>query len=297
LGRLEPYTLISPALGVLLLFFFLPALYNLYLSLRDLSLFQLGTGGHYVGLDNFTELLTDRDTYLVLGNTLFWLTFVTVVMRLVLGTGLALMLNADVLKRWHLSGLATTLMLVPWMVAPVVTVAIWQWLLHARYGAFNQILLDLGLISQGVPFLVNTSTVWWAVIAMFVWRELPFTAIALLAGLQSIPADLYEAARIDGASKLGLFRHVTLPLLRPVLVVITMLTTLWTFNNFVYVWLATRGGPGNYTQVLATQVFNEAFVNYRLGYGAATGVLMSALMLLFALVYFGTVFRKNVGAQ
>jgi multiple sugar transport system permease protein len=294
LGRLEPYGLLTPALIMLALFFFFPALYNLYLSLRELSLFQLSTGGTYVGLDNYVELFQDPDTGLILLNTAFWLTLVTVVIRLVLGVGLALMLDSEVLRRWRLSGVATTLMLIPWMVAPVVTVAVWQWMLHPRYGAFNHILLDLRLIDQGIPFLVNVSTVWWAVIAMIVWRELPFTAISVLAGLQAIPVDLYEAARIDGANRQQVFARVTLPLLRPTLVVVTMLTTLWTFNNFVYVWLATRGGPGNYTQVLATQVYNEAFVNYRLGYGSALGVLMGVLMLLFSILYFVTVFRRSV---
>jgi multiple sugar transport system permease protein len=293
-GRLEPYGLLTPALIMLALFFFFPALYNLYLSLRELSLFQLSTGGTYVGLDNYVELFQDPDTGLILLNTAFWLTLVTVVIRLVLGVGLALMLDSEVLRRWRLSGVATTLMLIPWMVAPVVTVAVWQWMLHPRYGAFNHILLDLRLIDQGIPFLVNVSTVWWAVIAMIVWRELPFTAISVLAGLQAIPVDLYEAARIDGANRQQVFARVTLPLLRPTLVVVTMLTTLWTFNNFVYVWLATRGGPGNYTQVLATQVYNEAFVNYRLGYGSALGVLMGVLMLLFSILYFVTVFRRSV---
>lgn len=293
--RLEPYGLLSPALIVLALLFLFPTLYNVYLSFRELSLFQLNTGGQYIGLDNYLAILRDSDTGLILLNTTFWLTLVTVVIRVVLGVGLALLLNAEVLRRWRLSGVATTLMLIPWTIAPVVTVAVWQWMMHPRYGALNHIMLDLRLIDQGIPFMVNISTVWWAVIIMIVWRELPFTAISVLAALQSIPGDLYEAARMDGGNRFQIFRFITLPLLRPTLAIITMLTTLWTFNNFVYVWLATRGGPGNYTQVLATQIYTEAFVDYRLGYGSALGVMMSVLMLFFSIIYFLTVFRRSVG--
>jgi multiple sugar transport system permease protein len=128
-----------------------------------------------------------------------------------------------------------------------------------------------------------------------VWRELPFVVISLLAALQSMPPEIYEAARIDGASEWQLIRRITLPLLRPVLAVVTLLTTIWTFNNFLYVWLTTRGGPGESTHVLATQMYTEAFTNYKLGYGASVGVLMSVIMLVFAIVYFNTVFKKSLG--
>ena len=107
--------------------------------------------------------------------------------------------------------------------------------------------------------------------------------------------EIYEAARIDGAAEWQLLRHITLPLLRPVLAVVTLLTTIWTFNNFLYVWLTTRGGPGVSTHVLATQMYTEAFVNYKLGYGASVGVLMSVIMLVFSVVYFNTTFKKSLG--
>ena len=294
-GRaIETYLLLAPALGVLIFFFFGPALLNIVLSFEKISLFELGRGGSWVGLANFGELLRSPLTGLALKNTFFWLTLVTVVLRLLLGIVLALLLNASVLRRWHLMGLARSLVLVPWVTPPVVAVAGWQWLLQARYGAINQILVGVGVIDQGIPFLVRANTVWWSVVSIIVWRELPFVVIALLAGLQSIPEELYEAGRIDGASSWRLLRHLTLPLLRPVLAVVTLLITIWTFNNFLYVWLTTRGGPGDSTQVLATQMFTEAFVNYRLGYGAAVGVLMTVIMLIFALIYFNTAFKRSM---
>jgi len=293
--RWEPYLLLLPAVGTLLLFFFAPALYNINLSFQDISLFQLGKSGKWVGLDNFAKLIRDPITGLSLKNTLIWLTLVTVIIRLLFGLGLALLMNAPVIRRWRLTGLARSLVLIPWVTPPVVAVAAWQWLLHPRYGTVNQLLFELGITNQGIPFFVRISTVWWAIVAIVVWRELPFVVIALLAGLQSIPEELYEAARIDGANAWRELVSITLPLLRPVLAVVTLLITIWTFNNFLYVWLATRGGPGQATQVLATQMYTEAFTNYKLGYGAAVGVLMSAIMLVFAVVYFNTVFRKSMG--
>jgi multiple sugar transport system permease protein len=295
LRQIEPYLLLLPAMLMLGLFFFGPAIFNVALGFQDISLFDLGKGGKWVGFANFLALARDPLTSLALKNTILWLTTVTVVLRVLFGLVLALLLNAPVFRRWHLSGLARSLVLIPWVTPPVVAVAAWQWLLQARYGAINQIFMEVGLIDSGIPYLVRASTVWWAIVAIVVWRELPFVVISLLAGLQSMPEEIFEAARIDGAAEWQLLRHITLPLLRPVLAVITLLTTIWTFNNFLYVWLATRGGPGQSTHVLATQMYTEAFVNYKLGYGAAVGVFMSVIMLVFALIYFNTAFKKSLG--
>ena len=290
--RLEPYLLVGPAMLVLGLFFVWPVLYNLLLSFQSVSIFELDRGGRWVGLQNYIEVWRDPLTPLSAQNTLVWLTLVTVASRLVLGLGLALLLNATVFRRWRLSGLVRTLLLIPWITPPVVAVAAWRWLLDGRYGAVNQLLVQAGLVRDGIPFLAQTSTVWPAIDAMVVWRDLPFVVVSVLAGLQSIPRELYEAARVDGASEGRLLIHITLPQLRPVLTVVALLTTIWTFNNFVYVWLATGGGPGNFTQVLATRVFITAFTDYRLGAAAAIGVAMSLIMLVFAIVYFGVVFRQ-----
>ncbi len=295
-SRLEPYALVMPAMVILAVFFAGPALYNIALSFQELSLFELGREGKWIGFDNFAEVLTDPATGHALFNTTLPLTIVTVVARLALGLGLALLLNASVFRRWKLGWLVRSLILIPWVTPPVVAVAAWKWLLDARYGVVNQLLVGMGLLEQGIPFLARTSTVWGAIETMLVWRELPFVVITFLAALQSIPSDLKEAARVDGATNFQIHTRIVLPLLRPVTAVIAMLTTIWTFNNFVYVWLATRGGPGDYTQVLATQMYVTSFVDYRMGAGAAIGVVMSIIMFVFALVYFFVVFRDKEGA-
>ncbi|WP_375451677.1 carbohydrate ABC transporter permease [uncultured Devosia sp.] len=291
--RLEPYWLVLPAMLVLAFFFAGPAIYNIALSFQELSLFDLGKEGRWVGLDNFAEVLSDKATGQALFNTAVPLTLVTVVLRLLLGLGLALLLNAGVFVRWRLGWLVRSLILIPWVTPPVVAVAAWKWLLDARYGAVNQLLVASGIIEQGIPFLARTSTVWGAVETMLIWRELPFVVITFLAALQSTPGDLRDAARIDGATWFQFQTRVVLPLLKPVIAVVTLLTTIWTFNNFVYVWLATRGGPGDYTQVLATQMYTTSFVDYRVGAGAAIGVVMSIIMFAFALVYFLVLFREK----
>jgi multiple sugar transport system permease protein len=285
-ARLEPYGLVAPAMLVLALFFAGPAVYNIALSFQELSLFDLGREGRWVGLANFAEVLSDPAIGRAFVNTALPQTVVTVAVRLVLGLLLALLLNATVFRRWRLGWLVRSLVLIPWVTPPVVAVAAWKWLLDARYGAVNQMLVGLGIIDQGIPFLARTSTVWGAIETMLIWRELPFVIITFLAALQSIPKELKEAARIDGASELQIQLKVVLPMLKPVISVVALLTTIWTFNNFVYVWLATRGGPGTYTQVLATQMYTASFVDYRMGVGAAIGVVMSAIMFLFALTYF-----------
>ena len=277
--------LLSPALLVMGALFLFPAIYNVVLAFQELTPYDAPSDAKWVGWSNFSSLLHDPKTGRAAFNTIFWLTAVTVAIRLVIGMALALLLQSQVLQRWKLRDVARTAVLIPWMIPPVVAVASWRWLLDANTGVINQVLVGIGLIDRGVPFLAQTSTVWWSVIAILVWRELPFVVIVLLAGLQSIPAEQYEAAALDAAGQWGSFRWVTLPHLRPVVTVVVLMTVIQTFNNFVYVWLATGGGPGTYTQVLATQLYSAAFIGNKLGEGAAIGLVMSVVMALFALVY------------
>lgn len=269
-------------IGVLFIF---PAIYNVVLAFQKLTPYDAPGDATWAGWSNFTALLHNPETGQSAFNTVFWLTAVTVAIRLVIGMALALLLQSQVLHRWKLRGVARTMVLVPWMIPPVVAVASWRWLLDANTGVLNHVLVATGLIDRGVPFLADTSTVWWSVIAILVWRELPFVVIVLLAGLQSIPKDQYEAAALDSAGAWASYRHVTLPHLRPVVTVVVLMTVIQTFNNFVYVWLATGGGPGTYTQVLATQLYSAAFIGNNLGQGAAIGLVMSAVMAVFALAY------------
>lgn len=291
--RRQPLLLTGPALAVIALLFLFPAVYDIILAFQKLSPYDSPGDAVWIGLSNFTALFTSQQTASAAWNTAFWLTAVTVVIRLVLGMAIALLLQSDVLGRWKLRGVCRTAVLVPWMVPPVVAVACWKWLLDANSGVLNQVLVGLGFLPHGVPFLAQTSTVWWSVIAIVVWRELPFVVIVLMAGLQSIPREQYEAASLDSAGSWKSFLHVTIPNLRPVITVVVIMTVIQTFNNFVYVWLTTGGGPGTYTQVLATQLYSAAFINNDLGKGAAIGIVMSAVMAIFAIAYFRLANRED----
>ncbi len=290
----RPYILVLPSILLLLFFFLFPALQNITLSLKDISLFRLKQGGTFIGIGNYLEIIKDERIYLALFNTVFWLTILTVSLRIVFGICLALMANLKIVRRYHLSGLVRSCLLIPWVMPEVVAIASFQWLLHPRFGLINQLLLKFNIINESIPFFVDTRFVWFAVMAIIIWRELPFVSITILAGLQNIPEELYESAKVEGAGPWTIFWYITLPLLRPILTVCIMLMTIWTFNNFLYVWLSTRGGPGNYTQVLATELYNQAFVQYNLGYGAAIGIFMTLIMIVFSFLYYSSVFKRNM---
>jgi multiple sugar transport system permease protein len=276
---------LAPTLILLGLLFALPVAYNVWLALHKVTPYDALGDGTFVGGANFVSVLTNPKTWLSGRNTVVWLTLVTVVLRLILGLGLAILLQQAVLRRLHLLGVARTILLLPWMIPPTVAVAAWKWLLDGRTGLVNKVLVQAGVIDQGIPFFGELSTVWPSITAVLVWRELPFVVIAFMAGLQAIPSDQYEAAAIDGATSWRGFWHVTLPNLRPVITVVGLMITIGSFNNFIYVWLTTGGGPGTYSQVLATQLYSTAFVDNELGKGAAIGLVMSAVMLIFAAIY------------
>jgi len=294
--RRQPYVLLAPAMLVMAVLFLFPAIYNLVLAFQRLTPYDAPGDAVWVGLQNFRAVFTNPQTGRSALNTVFWLTAVTVAIRLAAGMALALLLQSPVLERWRLRGVCRALVLVPWMIPPVVAVASWKWLLDANSGVLNQVLVQTGVVDNGIPFLAQPSTVWWSVVTILVWRELPFVVIVVMAGLQGIPKEQYEAASLDAANRWQSFRYITVPNLRPVLTVIVLITVIQTFNNFVYVWLSTGGGPGTYTQVLATQLYSAAFVSNSLGEGAAIGLLMSAVMGVFALVYLRVTSRQEAAA-
>jgi multiple sugar transport system permease protein len=278
--------MLAPIFFFLIFFYGYPTLSNFYNSFTDLNLMGLKAGGKLVGLKNYIELLTSRDFFRVLWNTLFWLTAVSVVLRLLLGLLLALLLNSATLKRYRLTTASRLLLLVPWATPPIVAVVVWRWLLDGRQGIINEWLLNLGLIDKPIAFLANIDTVWPAIITIIVWNTLPLVTLTFLAGLQSVPLELLEAAEMDGAGPIQRFFHVTLPHLMPTVVVMTLLLIFWTFNNFVYVWLATGAGPGLYTNVMATEIYIKAFIDFEMGFSSAVGMVMAAIMAVVGLFYF-----------
>jgi multiple sugar transport system permease protein len=268
----------APSLLVLSLFYLYPTLYTVYVSLTDLSLLSLRRGGRFVGLANYAELFTHGGLGVLMVNTLVFLTAGSVALRLVLGTAIGLLLDSRVLKAWRVSTLARLAIMLPWATPPIVAVAVWRLMLDPSVGIVNRVLTGLGLVGEPIAFLADTATVWPSVVTVIVWNTVPLVALSVLASLQSIPEDLYEAADMDGASRAEMLRFITLPFLGPTLAILALMSTIWTFNNFVFVWMLTGAGPGTFTDVLATEIYIKAFVDLRLGYSAAIGVTMAAIL-------------------
>lgn len=286
--------MLLPAFFFLILFYVYPILFNIKISFTDLNFLRISEKPKFIGLSNYLDFLKSKDFINVLFNTAFWLTFVTILIRIVLGLLIALLLNSNVLKRLNLAGLFRTLILIPWATPPVVAVFTWRWLLQQHSGLVNILLLSMGIIKDPIAFFGNIKVVWFAVIAIIVWNNLPFVVIVLLAALQSIPTELYEAAQVDGAGKISSFVYITLPLILPTISITTLLTVFWTFNNFVYVWLTTAEGPGTFTSVLATRIYTKAFYEYKLGYSSAIGMIMSLIVFIFAILYLKFVLSKRL---
>lgn len=284
--------MLAPSLLILAAFYLYPMLSSAWFSLTDLSLLGLRRGGTYIGLRNYADALDSADFWRVVWNTAFWLTAVSVVVRLVLGMALALLLHSQALLRLRLRTVMRLALLVPWATPPIVAVAVWRWLLDPQAGGIDRALVWLGVIQRPVAFLADTATVWPAIVLILVWNTLPIATLTLLAALQSVPRELHEAAALDGAGSVRAFRHVTLPHIMPTIAILAMLMVFWTFNNFVYVWLATGAGPGRYTDVLATEVYLRGFVDFNLGYSAAIGVIMAAAMGTFGLLFMRMLGRR-----
>lgn len=283
-----------PTFFFLACFYVYPTVFNLETSATDLSLFGLKKGGEWVGLDNYVELLASGDFRRVLWNTVVWLTVVGVGVRILLGLALAFLLNSPVLKKWRLQTFARILLIVPWATPPVVAIVVWRWLLDPRVGTINSLLLGLGLVDQPIAFLAERLWVWPAIITIVTWNTLPLVTLTFMASLQSLPDELIEAAKIDGASRWQQIRYVYLPHLKPAIIVMVLMSTFWTFNNFVYVWLTTGAGPGLYTNVMATEVYIQGFINGRFGYSAATGVIMATIMTVFGLIYLRVIAEREL---
>lgn len=243
-----------------------PFFYALGLSLTSK---QAGVVGQFVGLRNFTDLMQGEIFRRTVRNSLLF-TGVAVAFKTVLGLGLALLLRRASVGRRALRGM----ILLPWVVPSTLSVLGWWWLFDPLNGVVNLALGKLGLISERIPWLSDPFWAMVAVITVNIWRGLPFFAISFLAGLVSIPEELYEAAQIDGAGKVGCFSRITVPLLRPVLGVIVLYSIIMTVSDFNIVYVLTRGGPMNSTHLFATFAYEMGLASADIGKGAAISLFI-----------------------
>jgi multiple sugar transport system permease protein len=239
----------------------------------------IGSPGRFIGLKNYVTLLTKDPVFWGVVQNGFIFTLGSVAIKAVVGMSMALVLNREIVFRGFFRGL----LLMPWVAPTVVTALTWRWILEMM-GVFNYMLTNVGVMKMPIPWLAQYGPAMFALVMVNAWRGFPFFGVSLLAGMQSIPVELYEAAEVDGASAWQRFWKITLPSLRTVLLVVTILSLIWTFNDFSIVWLLTRGGPVNATDVFATYTYKLGFETGRLGYGETVSVILTPVLILTILV-------------
>lgn len=287
--RLFGYLLLLPTLAVLALVILYPVLDGMRISLMRMRLTSTSEP-RYIGLDNYVDLFHDEKFWFTLRTTAIW-TISNVIAQLVLGLALAVLLNERLKGR----GLYRSIALIPYIVPSVAAALIWRWMYDGSSGIFNAILYRLGIIDAYKPWLGEVNTALPAVIVESVWKGTPFVMILLLAGLQTISPEYYEAAAIDGATAWNRFVDITLPLLRPALAVATVLTTVYTVNNFNAIWLMTQGGPLGTTEILFTWAYKLAFDRFDFGVAATVSVVLFGILAIFAAIYIFLVEREAAG--
>ncbi|MEX0957885.1 MAG: sugar ABC transporter permease [Burkholderiales bacterium] len=274
-----------PAAAILLIFLTYPLGLGVWLGFTDT---KVGRSGEWIGIENYEWLWTDSVFALSIFNT-FLYTVVASVIKFGLGLWLALLLN----KHIPFKSFVRAIVLLPFIVPTVLSAIAFWWLYDAQFSIISWVLVELGLIDQYINFLGEPNLARASTIAANTWRGVPFVAICLLAGLQTIPPSLYEAASIDGASPFQQFRHVTLPMLSPIIAVVMTFSVLFTFTDFQLIWVLTRGGPINATHLMATLSFQRAIPGGALGEGAAIATAMIPFLLAAILFsYFGLQRRR-----
>jgi multiple sugar transport system permease protein len=278
--RVVPFGYLSPTVLLIVVLMVVPIIMVIGYSFRDNVIVQ--PESEFAGLANYAKILSDPDFLVALKNTAVFIT-VSMVAHLVLGLAFAMMLNTKLLGGVT-KAVFRIVYILPWLFTIAVIAVIWRLLLDPA-GVLNYVLQTLGLIQQGVDWLGNPSTALWVVTFANIWSGYPFFMISLLAGLQGIPGDLYEAADVDGASPVQKFLHVTLPQLRPVIISMAVLDLIWTSQQFALIWMMTGGGPLNATEVLSTFTYKQAFSEYEFATASAAAVVVLLLTMILAFFY------------
>ncbi|QMV44091.1 carbohydrate ABC transporter permease [Cohnella cholangitidis] len=279
-GGWLPYILIAPTLLLIVGIMVYPVLRVFDLSIQNYDFTKMHEQG-YIGLDNFRKIFTEDDLfYSVLGITVKWV-FSEVALQLVFGLILALLLN----QSFKLRGLIRSLSLVPWAVSGVLTTMLWSLMFNQHIGVINDLFKRIGFIDHNIAWLANVDTVFGSVVTAELWRGIPFFAITLLAALQTIPKEVYEASEVDGAGKFRQLVSVTFPYLKESILFATLLRGIWEFNSIDMIFTMTNGGPMSMTTTLPIYMMQKAILEGNIGYGSALGVVTFLMLLVFVLFY------------
>ncbi|MCD6545443.1 MAG: sugar ABC transporter permease [Thermotogae bacterium] len=283
-NNLIGYSFLTPALIIILGMVALPLVMSLYLCFTSA---QIGKPGKFVGLGNF-KFLFENDLFWTTAYNSILFTFVSVALKLLIGLGVALLLyQPQFSNKW-----IRAIILLPWVIPSAFSILGWLWILDPLYGSLNWILTHLGF--SKIPWLSSAFWARFSVILVNTWRGVPFFAIGLLGGLVGIPKEIYEAAEIDGAQSFRKFWSITLPLLKPPLLVITLFSVVMTISDFSIVYILTRGGPMNTTQVFATLAYQYGLSGGQLGTGAAVSLFMFPFLLFSATILLKFISNEEV---
>ena len=274
-----PYGFLLPAVLITALVILLPAAQTVWLSLQDYLLYD-PEAAKFVGVGNFTAALRDETFWISLGHSAVWVGGI-VGAQLLLGLGAALLLNESFWWR----GAARALVIVPWALPSVIIGLMWTWIYDFNVGVLNDVLLRLGVLSEPVAWLANPSTALACVMLALIWQGFPFFAVMILAGLQSVPGELYEAAEIDGATRWRRFVHVTAPGIAGIVATAVLLRVIWTANSLDVILVMTGGGPGYATHTLPLYAFLRAYAGMEFGYASALALLLTLALLSIVWLY------------
>lgn len=274
------WLLVTPAVGVIALIAIFPLGWTVWESLHMHELRMPWLGNPFIGLGNYAEIAGDPRFWAALGHTAFF-TVTSITLELIIGLFLALAMN----RAYRGRGFVRAAILVPWAIPTVVAALLWRFMFESEAGIANALLVDAGILEQPIVWFIQTTTAWVPVILADVWKTTPFVALLLLAGLQNIDTTLYEAAAVDGANAWWQLRHITLPLLKPAILVTLIFRTLDGFRVFDLIYVLTGGGPGTSTEPVALYTFNALLQNLRFGYGSALSVVIFAITFGLAMLY------------
>jgi multiple sugar transport system permease protein len=285
------YALAVPVIIHLGLVFGYPILEQIYLSFTDARLLER-TPPDIVGLRNYQALLVDPDFHQALTNTLLY-TVATVTCVIVIAVALAVLLN----QQFHGRKFARLLIALPWAFPEVAAVLLWSWMYNKDFGVMNVWARGLPWITENPNWLLDVQTARVSILIISLWQFLPFYTLVLLTALQTIDLELYDAAKIDGAGSVALFRYVSLPGIAPTLGIMTLLITIWSIKRFSTIYLLTGGGPGVSTSTIVIMTYNTAITNQNIGFGAAMGMVGLVISLAVAIFYFGAERRLGFGSS
>lgn len=270
-----------PAFVMILAVVGYPLGYSVYITFHRMNIARAGLGPQFVGLENYARVFERADFWKAfLRSSLFVVYDLCVGMPA--GLAIAILLN----QRFRFRGITRATILLPYVLSGTVLGLIWKWIYHPNHGALNALLHQLGLISEYIPWLAEPMRALHMVILVNLWQGTPWAIIMYLAGLQTIPLELYDAAKVDGASAWQTLFKVTLPLLTPITLAMLVLKTVWTFQVFDIVWVLTRGGPASATQVVSYYIYYSSFFQLKLGYAAAMSYVLLGIILILVVIYY-----------